>query len=173
MALTLRDLVSDDLPMLTRWRNAPHLRPFYVKPGERISEQGVRAKYAPRLAGASVVRSMIACRDDRPFGHLQWYLNRDLPAYGAAVIAREHGVSIDYFIGEPSMLGRGLGAAMLGALVVRTAPLVEAEDRVFYVGHDVENSRAIACSRRAGFREDGRYVEDARDCLLFVREEPS
>lgn len=173
MAIALRPLAQDDLPMMFRWTSSPHLRPFYVKPDEVITEESVVGHYTARLSGADAIQSVIACIGERPFGHLQWYLNRAYPGYGAAIIGRPTGVSIDYFIGESWALGRGLGASMLRALVAHVAPQVVPDDRTFHVGHDVENTKAIACSERAGFRRDGSFVEEGRDCLLFVREDGS
>lgn len=171
MAPTLRALVHGDLPMLTRWKSAPHLRPFYVKPDETITAESVHRQYEPRLRGQEPTHSVIAASGGRPFGYLQWYLNRSCPDYGIAIIGRPEGVSIDYFIGEAWALGKGWGAAMLRALVGHVAPQLAPDDRVFHVGHDVENSRAIACSKRAGFRETRRFVEAGRNCVLFIRED--
>ncbi|MEM7239079.1 MAG: GNAT family N-acetyltransferase, partial [Pseudomonadota bacterium] len=162
MAIALRDLAAGDLALLTRWMQARHLRPFYVRPDEVVSERRVTAKYTPRLGGSSTVSGMIASHGGHPFGYLQWYLNRDVAEYGRDVIGQSRGVSIDYFIGDPAMLGRGLGAAMLDALVLDLAPRLAPADRVFHLGHDVENGRAIACSGRAGFRHAAQFVEDGR-----------
>ncbi|MEM8842932.1 MAG: GNAT family N-acetyltransferase [Pseudomonadota bacterium] len=166
----MRAFVEDDLPLMLQWKQAPHLQPFYVRAEAQSLPEDAHAKHAVRARGETPVHPVIASKDGRPFGYLQWYLNRDLPEYGAGVINRSHGVSLDCFIGEPRAPGNGFGAAMLRLCVRRAAAGLTAPERVFFVGHDVTNGPAIACSRHAGFRPDGRHVEDGQDCLLMVRE---
>ena len=66
---------------------------------------------------------------------MQWYLNRSYPEYGIELLHREFEVSIDYFIGNPRFLGRGLGSMMLVALLNEIEPNLAPEDRVFCIAH--------------------------------------
>ncbi len=165
----LRPLAKVDLVFLHRWLNEPHLRPFYMR--ESVSLDFVSRKYSPRIGGKHACHCLIVELDEQPFGYAQWYLNRAFPDYGAAIIGRVHGVSIDYFIGNVDFLGRRLGSKMLQALVSDVAPLLDAEDRVFHVGHDDANTRAIRCATHAGFVAVGTYSENSAACTLFVRDE--
>ena len=91
----------------------------------------------PRLDAASRTACVLASIGDQPFGYMQWYLNRSYPEYGIELLHREFGVSIDYFIGDPSFLGRGLGSVMLVALLSEIEPNLAPEDRVFRIAHAV------------------------------------
>ena len=114
-----------------------------------VSLDYVSKKFAPRLDDDHATKCVIATENEHPFGYLQWYLNRSFPDYGAAVIGRMKGVSIDYFIGDDRFIGRRLGAKMLSALVTQTLPKLEPQDRVFHIAHDNENLRAIRCTKSA------------------------
>ncbi len=98
-------------------------------------------------------------------------LKRDFPDYGAAIIRKSFGVGIDYFIGNVDYLGRRLGSKMLRALVSDVAPLLEADDRVFYIGHDDNNEKAIRCTTLAGFVASDSFVENSAQCTLYTRDE--
>ena len=169
MSLSLRPLEPADFELLHRWLNELHLRPFYI--AEAISFEDVASKYASRVGDQHAAKGVIAAEDDQPFGYMQWYLNRSYPEYGAAIIGRTAGVTIDYLIGERRFLGRSLGSKMLKALVQLILPELDDADRVFHIGHDNENLRAIRCTQRAGFVADGEFVENGRPSTLFVRNE--
>ena len=98
-------------------------------------------------------------------------LKRDFPDYGAAIIRKSFGVSIDYFIGNVDYLGRRLGSKMLRALVSDVAPLLEADDRVFYIGHDDNNERAVRCTTLAGFAGSESFGDGSAKCTLYIRDE--
>ncbi len=102
---------------------------------------------------------------------MQWYLNRSFPDYGAATIDVGQGVSIDYYIGEPAYLGRGLGSKMLSVLVEQAKPVLDQPDRLFCIGHANENLRTIRCSKRAGFVELKSFEEKGIASTLFTRDE--
>ncbi len=124
--------------------------PFYIR--EAVSLDYVVKKFTPRTALDHPCHSLIAAVDDVPFGYCQWYLHRDFPDYGVALLGRPLGVSIDYFIGSPTHLWRGLWAAMRGAWVASAKPQLAGEDRVFHIGHDERKGRAIKCTIAAGFK---------------------
>ncbi len=167
--LALRALADADLKLLHRWLNNAHLRPFYMR--EPVSFDHVTRKFLPRIGSAHACHCLIAEKDSVPFGYAQWYLNRDFPDYGAAIIGKSFGVSIDYFIGNVDYLGRRLGSKMLRALVSDVAPHLDADDRVFYVGHDDNNERAVRCTTLAGFVASESYRDGSAKCTLYIRDE--
>jgi hypothetical protein len=138
---------------------------------EPMTLDAVTRKFRPRIDGDHPCHSMIAETLNVPFGYAQWYLNRDFPDYGAAMIGKTLGVSIDYFIGNADYLGRGLGTNMLVALVSRVAPGLQDADRIFHIGHDNTNKKAIRCTTRAGFSACESFIENAVPSRLYVREE--
>jgi RimJ/RimL family protein N-acetyltransferase len=167
--VAVRRLHAADLPRLHRWMNEPHLFPYYMRAATSLHD--VTNKFTPRLAADHPTKCLIASADGTPFGYAQWYLNRSYPDYGIATLGRPDGVSIDYFIGDPTFLGRGLGARMLVALVDGAAPGLDAPDRIFHIGHDIQNAAAMACTSRARFTDAGRFIDGGKACRLFIRDE--
>lgn len=154
-----------DLETLHHWLNLSHLKPFYTQ--EPVSTEEVRSKYRPRVESGHPTRCKIVCAGAVPFGYCQWYLNQDYPDYGASVIGKSFGFSVDYFIGEPNYLGKGLGSAMLKLLIDQIFPLLSDKDQLACIGHDDRNRLAIRCTMRAGFKKDRHFVEDGVPSTLY------
>lgn len=169
MAVQMRPLSIQDMPLLHEWLNQPHLRPFYEREPSTL-EQVVK-RYACRVADDHRTKCLIAELGGAPFGYLQWYLNRSFPEYGIDTIDLSDGVSFDYYIGDPAFRGQHLGSAMLNAAVEYAKPLVRAEDRLFCAGHRPENTSAIRCSQHAGFTYRKDFIEDGLTHELYVRDE--
>jgi aminoglycoside 6'-N-acetyltransferase len=169
-AITFRPMRADDLPRLHRWLNAPHLREFYQK--APISSAEVEAEFGPDLRGEHPTFHHLALLSGRPFGKLQCYRNLAYPDY-AAEIGVSEGVSIDLFIGEAELIGRGVGRRMLRAYALEVAlALHPGETRVF-ICHETANARARACSKAAGFTTLGSVIEAGRPSELLVLDKSS
>lgn len=161
--LTFRLVAPEDLPLVWRWLNAPHMRDFYQK--TPISLEEVEAEFLPDLRGEHPTFHHLALLAGRPFSKLQCYRNLAYPAY-AAEIGLDEGVSIDLFIGEAELLGRGLGRRMLRAYALEIAlPLHPGETKAS-ICHEM--ARARACSRAAGFERVALIVEAGQPSELLV-----
>ena len=88
------------------------MRQFYQK--SPLGPEEARNKLLPRVTGQDPTLAHIASLDGRPFGYVQSYLIMGTPSY-AEEIGVSSGVGMDYFIGEPDLIGRGHGRAMLAA----------------------------------------------------------
>lgn len=165
--LAFRPMTPEDLPLLYRWLNAPHMRDFYQKTPIALAE--VEAEFMPDLRGKSATFHHIALLSGRPIGKLQCYRNLAYPDY-AAEIGVSEGVSIDLFIGEAELIGRGVGRRMLRAYAFDFAlPLHPGESKAF-ICHELANGRARGCSKAAGFKSLGVVVEAGQPSeLLFLK----
>ena len=163
----LRHLAEEDLALLAHWLSEPHMFPFYMQDPMSLDE--VRAKFRPRLGTSSGIECLVALNDGVPFGYVQWYANRRDPTYGAAKLGFTDGISIDYFIGDPGSLGKGLGSAMLDAFAQSVAQRLPAADKAIHVQHADANVLAVACAKRAGFVALMPYVEKGLAGTLYVR----
>ena len=159
----------NDRDTLLAWLREPHLRPHYVREGE--TPKNLLAQHADILAGRGGTHGLVARMNGTPFGYVQWYLNRTYPDYGSALLGRERGVSLDYYIGNPGHLGRGLGPIVLRAALSHICPRIESADRIFFIGHAPSNAAAMRCTGAAGFRCEGSFVENGEPRVLFVRDE--
>jgi RimJ/RimL family protein N-acetyltransferase len=162
--MRIREVTTDDLPLITRWLHADHVRVAWGDP-----EANVRLLGAPPAAGCW--RAIVEA-DGRDVGLVLWQhpTREELDAAGLADIPTSV-IDIDIMIGEVSAIGRGLGSAAIG--LVATAAL--SDPAVPFV---------IGCARRdnlasqrafikAGFRKDREFndVPDGR-YVLMMRHRP-
>lgn len=161
MDLRLRDVTSDDLPLIERWLQTDHVRPYWGDPGENIRQ----LRNAP---GAGHWRAVIEV-DGRKVGLVLWQhpTRQELDVAGLTDIP-ESVIDIDIMIGEREAVGRGVGSGALGlvaeaALADPAVPLVMGCAR----SDNLVSQRAFAT---AGFRKD-REFDDVPDGphVLMVR----
>ena len=140
--VTFRALRREDVPLLYRWFKAEHVARWWPTG----SYEEVLRKYGERTSDDSDVRPYVISYGGRPIGYVQLY-----PAD-----AKTRG--LDFFIGEPEYLRRGLSAIVLRAFL----------DSVVFSQKDVEacivdpvqeNTIAIRAFEKAGFR----FVKIIRD----------
>ncbi|HEY1773746.1 MAG TPA: GNAT family N-acetyltransferase [Gammaproteobacteria bacterium] len=164
-AIGFRPVTEAELPLLHDWLNRTHLRQFYQKRPITLDE--VAEEYTPAIRGEEPSRLHLASLDGRPFGYLQCYRNLDYPDYARELDLRD-GASIDFYIGDPAMLGRGLGKHMERSYVLDVVfPLYPAESHC-YVCHESSNHIALACSQAAGFRALRDVIEAGLPSRLLV-----
>ena len=169
MAITFRPLTEDDLPLLHRWLNAPHVRQWWGRGHDTAPTlDEVRTTYLPRVDDASGVRSFIALLDGEPLGYVQSYTPfgcgdgwwKDETDPGAR--------GTDQLVGDRDKVGRGLGTRMVAAFAGR---LFE-DPRVTRIRTDPHpmNARAIRCYEKVGFREVATIRTPDGPALLMVLE---
>jgi aminoglycoside 6'-N-acetyltransferase len=103
-----------DLALLDRWLRQPHVARWWRD--EPADLAGVEAKYGPCIDGDDRTELFVVEDAGRPVGMIQRYLFADEPEW-ARVLAPITDVSaaagIDYLIGEPDAVGRGIGSEMV------------------------------------------------------------
>jgi len=157
MSYTFRPAALHDLPLLERWLQTPEVVHWWGDPQEQAAL--LRADLGePRM----VMR--IVSLAGRPFAYAQDY---DVhvwpqPHFGGLPPGSR---SIDSFIGEPDMIGRGHGSAFLRLLAVRLraegAPVVA-------IDPDVGNFRARRAYEKAGFRGEGVVESSEGPAVLML-----
>lgn len=165
--ISYRPLAEADLPLMTDWLNRDHLRAFHQRGPTTAAE--VAAKYGPRIRGEAPARASLALMDGAPFGYLQCYRVVDWADWRETIDV-EHGLAIDLFIGEPDLIGRGLGRRMLGGYVEVTLRL-HPDERLCWIAHELENQAARACSAAAGFSPVKTFLDEGRASILMVRQD--
>ncbi len=165
--LSFRVVSETDLPLLHLWLNRPHLRRFYQK--QPISLDEVRDYYLDSILGREPTWVHLALLDGRPFGYIQCYRCLDYPEW-AHEIGLTQGISIDLYIGEPDLLGRGLGKRMERDYVLTVAFPLYPEESECFICHEPDNAAALACSRAVGFMDLHEVTEAGiRQRLLVLR----
>lgn len=115
--LSLRPMTVDDLAVVRPWLDLPHVARWWL--AETTAETAID-EYRTRVLGQSSATTMLMVTwDDVPIGWCQWYHWEDDPREAAAMGALDGEIGIDYAIGDLAFIGRGVGTALILALVER------------------------------------------------------
>jgi aminoglycoside 6'-N-acetyltransferase len=165
-AITFRPASLSYLPVMARWLMQPHVRAFYQR--DPITPREVAEEYGPLFTGETPDICHIAYYGEQPFGYLHCYSNAD---YDDELPELDHGISVDFFIGEASHTGRGLGAVMLKEYLSQVAFSHFAGERFAYISHEADDLDAIRVSESAGFKPIGEFESDGDRIILFKFEQ--
>jgi len=145
-----RPMTEADLPMVEAWLHAPHTQPWWVHATDYPEVvQAVRGEVA--------VEPWILLVDGRDAGYFQTYdVGYDEPyAAACATVGVGPGTAgMDYLIGEPGLIGAGVGTIAIGTfvddVVFGRAPWV-----AVCAGPDPTNLASIRVLEKNGFRFAG------------------
>lgn len=170
---TFRRVEASDFPLLERWLSHPHVARWWH---HEWSPQAVQRDFGPTLRGEEPNEDWLAVLAGRPVGLLQRCRWQDYPEYLAEITPvyppPPGAVSLDYLIGEPGDVGRGLGPTMMTAFASRTwLDLPEASCVVIPV--NAANRASWRMLEKAGFTrvaegdlEPDNPVDDRRHVVL-------
>jgi aminoglycoside 6'-N-acetyltransferase len=154
---TFRTMSSADLTLIQRWLALPHVREWWGDPAEQF------ALVSGDLAEPAMDQFIVSAAGG-DFGYLQCY---DLTAWNSGFGVHPPGTrGIDLFIGEPGMIERGHGSALIRCFV---------DDRIaagaprIVTDPDPSNARAVRAYEKAGFRKVRMIDTPDGPALLMVR----
>jgi aminoglycoside 6'-N-acetyltransferase len=152
-----RPMTAADLPLLRRWLALPHVREWWGDPEEQYTL--VSGDLDEPAMDQFIVST--ACN---PFAYLQCY---DLTEWSTGLGPQPQGTrGVDLFIGEPDMIERGHGSALIRAFADER--LRQGAPRMV-TDPDPANLRAVRAYEKAGF-EKVRMVETPDGpALLMIR----
>jgi len=151
--IDFRALEREDLPQLGRWLTAPHVAAWWGTPP--ADDAATAAKYGPLIDGGDPTEMFVFSVDERPAGVVQRYLIDDEPEWRAALAVAVDAsgmVGIDYLIGEPDLVGQGIGPAMISAFLASTFEQ-HPGCRAVVVDVDPENRASWRALEKAGFHQ--------------------
>jgi aminoglycoside 6'-N-acetyltransferase len=153
-----RPMSVADLPMVRRWLEAPHVAQWWRDPDEQFALVSEDLNH-------SAMDQFVVTADDRPFAYLQCYdptawSNNGLGTHPLGTRG------IDQFIGEPDMIDRGHGSALIRSFV--DGLLKNGTPRVV-TDPDPENFRAVRAYEKAGFQKVSLVDTPDGRALLMVR----
>ncbi len=115
--VALRSMTRGDLPLVARWRQSEHVHRWWASDGEP-SLEAVTAKYGPDIDGMTPTRMWVGEVNGRSVGFVQDYRISDYPDF-ALLTPDPDAIGVDYLVGEPQWLDRGVGTRMLWAWLER------------------------------------------------------
>lgn len=172
--VVLRPMTRGDLPLVLRWRQQDHVRRWWHADGAPTPER-IESDYGPAVDGETPTRMWVVEVNGRSVGFVQDYRIRDYPEF-ALLAPDPDAIGLDYAIGEPGHVGRGLGVRMLWAW------MLGARDRypdatTYFAAPDHRNGSSLRVLDKAGFVRGTWFDEPQRDgslatvvgCTLEVR----
>lgn len=160
--LTWRPLAVTDLPLLQRWLDEPHVARWWV---HDTSAAGVERDFGAVARGEDTMEAFVVALDGVEVGYLQRYRFADEPESLAelrSLVAVDPAAwSIDYFVGSPAHVGRGVGSRMIAALAA-DAWSTHPDAPAIVVAVASANQASWGALARAGFRRvaEGELVPD-------------
>ena len=154
--VTLRAMGRGDLPDVVRWRAAEHVDRWFAGDGEATLE-AVTERYGPRIDGVSPTRMWVVEVNGRSAGFCQDYRLRDYPEY-AVLTPDPEAVGVDYAIGEPHLVGQGVGTAMLWAWLL-SARRRYPDVTTYFSAPDHRNAASLRALEKVGF-EQGTWFDE-------------
>ncbi len=153
-----RPVTPIDLPLIRGWLTQPHVAEWWHDPVEQFELVSGDLDHPD-------VAQFIVVADEKPFAYLQCY---NLSDWNTGFGPQPEGTrGLDQFIGEPDMVGRGHGSALIQIFADR---LLAARTPRVVIDPDPANARAIRAYEKAGFTKD-RVVETSEGpALLMVRD---
>lgn len=119
--ISWRRLDEADFPLLRQWLEQPHVARWW---NHETSPDAVARDFGPAARGEEPSEDLLMLLDDEPFGLVQRCRFADFPEYIAELAGQvevpQGAMSIDYLIGNPLLVGRGLGTRMIQAVVRAT-----------------------------------------------------
>ena len=150
--ISFRRTVRADFPVLAGWLAEPHVARWW---NHEFTTDAVERDFGSSADGTEPSEDHTVLLDGRPIGLIQYSRYADYPDYLAEleglVDVPPHAVSIDYLIGDPALIGRGLGAAMIRAFVDHVWS-INAEASCIIVPVCSANVASWRTLRAAGFR---------------------
>ncbi len=149
---TFRRLARDDFGLLAQWLAEPHVHEWW---DHDYTHDALERDFGPTADGAEPAQDHISMLNGSPIGVVQYCHFVDYPEYVAEMAdvypVGEGAVSIDYLVGDPGRVGRGVGTAMIEAFVARIWTTDPVATHVV-VPVNSANERSWRALLRAGFR---------------------
>ncbi len=166
-----RRLEAGDLQQVFLWLIRPHVAKGYANAPSSFME--VVAKFGPRVGEGNVVRAFIVTIDGRDVGYIQAYDVASFPDYASQVESGAGTVSVDLFLGDDAVVGRGIGPRVIDRFVNE---VVFAQPRVSacIAGPGEGNPGSIRAFEKAGFRrwKTVRTDDHEAECVMRRDRDP-
>jgi aminoglycoside 6'-N-acetyltransferase len=150
--LTLRPLARTDLALLAGWLREEHVQRWWKDP---TAPDNVEKDYLPCILGTDPTEVLVIEWEGRDIGMVQRYRLVDNPEYVAALapsgVDLGAAAGIDYVIGAPDMIGRGIGSRLIETFSAEVFDRYPDIDRIV-VNPQAANGASCRVLDKAGYR---------------------
>lgn len=158
--VALRAMSRADLPDVARWRAADHVRRWWPGAAEPTLAH-VTERYGPRIDGVVPTRMWVVEVNGRSVGFCQDYRIRDHPDF-AVPAPDPDAVGVDYVVGEPHLVGTGVGTALLWVWM-QSARRRYRDVVTYFAAPDHRNAASLRVLAKVGFTEGTWFDEPQSD----------
>lgn len=115
LAIRTMNDTPDDYRLIARWRAEPHVHEWWDPDEPPPDPEEAAAQYGARARGEEPTTACIVELGGRPIGYLQFYRWLSWPEGSAELDVRADPdtFGIDLFIGDPDLVGIGLGTRLV------------------------------------------------------------
>ena len=167
MTIDFPPLREEDVALVARWLREEHVSLWWREP----VEEAIEKRYAG-IEGRRPTRQFLIVVDGRPAGMIQTYLVVDHPDWQALVGVGDDVAGVDLMIGEPDLVGRGVGPRVLTAFV-RDVVFADPATNAVVATVEEPNRRSWRAFEKAGFRHVRDVEEDRLPHRLMRLDRPA
>jgi RimJ/RimL family protein N-acetyltransferase len=143
-----RPMTRADFPDVVAWQARPHVARWWSS--EASTVEGAEAHYGSALDGTDPTRMWVLEVNGRSVGMLQDYRVGDHPDW-AVLTARPDAVGLDYLIGDPARVDRGIGTRALWTFLRDVVAPGYPDATEFFASPDHRNERSLRVLDKLGF----------------------
>jgi aminoglycoside 6'-N-acetyltransferase len=165
--IEFRPLAEDDLPRVAEWLVQEHVAHWWREPVEVAIEKRVAG-----IEGRRPTRQFTIQLDGRPVGMIQTYLVTDHPEWDEIVQVGAGVAGVDLMIGEPDLVGVGLGPQVLAAFA-RDVVFADPDTTACVATVEEPNRRSWRAFEKAGFHHVRDVEEDGLPHRLMRLDRPA
>ena len=167
MTIAFPPLREEDVALIERWLKEEHVARWWREPVEEAIEKRYEA-----IEGRRPTRQFLIVLDARPAGMIQTYLVRDHPEWQELVQVGDDVAGVDLMIGEPDLVGHGVGPRVLTTFV-RDVVFADPSTNVVVATVEEPNRRSWRAFEKAGFRHVREVEEDGLPHRLMRLDRPA
>ncbi len=175
MNITFQPLAISHFPLLLQWLETPHVKAWWdqdVNWTPKLIEQKF-GSYVHQIKHSKLKNKLtekptyayIISFDEIPIGYIQYYNKYDFSheqEYEMIELSENCG-AIDWYIGEPNFIGKGIGSKALSMFLDNY--IFPKSDHVF-VDSESKNTGAIKAYEKVGFKEIKRVNNGTIICMI-------
>ncbi len=157
-SIDIRPLTREDYAGTIAWQSMPHVSRWWTDHARTVED--MEAQYGKALDGEDPTRLWVVEINGRDCGFMQDYRVGDHPEY-ALLTAQPDAISVDYLLGDPHLVGKGVGTRVLWTFLERVVAPAYREATTYFAAPDHRNQASRRMLAKVGFTE-GLWFDEPR-----------